>query len=64
MRNGRVTALETTRVRRLGIPDQFIEHGTREELLADLGLDADGIANACRSLSRINIRQTESETVQ
>jgi 1-deoxy-D-xylulose-5-phosphate synthase len=40
--------LETSHVRRLGIPDQFIEHGERGELLADLGLDAAGIASAWR----------------
>lgn len=56
--------LDATRVRRLGIPDQFTEHGTREELLSDLGLDADGIATACRELSGNNVRQAESETVQ
>jgi 1-deoxy-D-xylulose-5-phosphate synthase len=38
-------------VHRLGIPDQFIEHGARGELLADLGLDAAGIARACRVLA-------------
>jgi 1-deoxy-D-xylulose-5-phosphate synthase len=38
-------------VRRLGIPDRFIEHGERGELLADLGLDAAGIAAACRDLA-------------
>ncbi len=27
----------------LGLPDRFVEHGGREELLADLGLDAKGI---------------------
>jgi 1-deoxy-D-xylulose-5-phosphate synthase len=43
--------LDTRHVRRLGIPDRFIEHGTREELLADLGLDAEGIAAACRRLA-------------
>ena len=41
--------LDTSRVRRLGIPDKFIEHGERGELLADLGLDAAGIAAACRA---------------
>jgi 1-deoxy-D-xylulose-5-phosphate synthase len=56
--------LDAARVRRLGIPDRFSEHGTREELLAELGLDADGIANACRELCGVNIRQAESETVQ
>jgi 1-deoxy-D-xylulose-5-phosphate synthase len=43
--------LETRHVRRLGIPDRFIEHGDRKELLADLGLDAAGIARACRELA-------------
>ena len=36
---------------RLGLPDRFVEHGERGELLADLGLDAAGIAKACRSLA-------------
>jgi len=40
--------LDTSKVRRLGIPDRFIEHASRAELLADLGLDAQGIAEACR----------------
>jgi 1-deoxy-D-xylulose-5-phosphate synthase len=37
-------------VRRLGIPDRFIEHGERGELLADIGLSPQGIAAACREL--------------
>ncbi|MCL6444724.1 MAG: 1-deoxy-D-xylulose-5-phosphate synthase, partial [Alicyclobacillus sp.] len=28
---------------RLGLPDRFIEHGSREQLLKELGLTADGI---------------------
>ena len=44
--------VDASRVRRLGIPDHFVEHGERGELLADLGLDAAGIAAACRSLAR------------
>ena len=39
---------DTSRILRLGIPDRFVEHGSREELLADLGLDSQGIAEACR----------------
>ena len=38
-------------VRRLGVPDRFIEHGERGELLADLGLDSAGIARACREMA-------------
>lgn len=43
--------LDASHVRRLGIPDRFIEHAERGELLADLGLDASGIAAACRELA-------------
>ena len=39
------------RLVRLGLPDRFVEHGDRGELLADLGLDTAGIAAACRSLA-------------
>jgi 1-deoxy-D-xylulose-5-phosphate synthase len=44
--------VDTTNLKRLGIPDHFVEHGEREELLADLGLDAAGIARACREGAR------------
>jgi len=44
--------LDTRRIRRLGIPDCFVEHGERAELLADLELDAPGIAQICRRLAR------------
>ncbi len=43
--------LDTGNIRRLGIPDRFIEHATRKELLAELGLDAQGIAATCRQLA-------------
>jgi 1-deoxy-D-xylulose-5-phosphate synthase len=43
--------LSAARVRRLGIPDRFIEHAERGELLADLGLDPPGIAAACRQMA-------------
>ncbi len=36
---------------RLGIPDRFIDHGTREELYRECGMDADGIAAAARNLT-------------
>ncbi len=43
--------LRTGPIVRLGIPDRFVEHGDRGELLANLGLDASGIAAACRKLA-------------
>jgi 1-deoxy-D-xylulose-5-phosphate synthase len=33
-------------VRRLGVPDKFVEQGTQAELRAELGLDCDGIVRA------------------
>jgi 1-deoxy-D-xylulose-5-phosphate synthase len=36
-------------VLRLGLPDRFIDHGEQGQLLAELGLDKDGIVHAVRS---------------
>jgi len=38
------------RIKRLGIPDRFIEHGAQAELRRILGIDADGIAAAAKAL--------------
>lgn len=35
--------LDARHIVRLGLPDRFVEHGERPELLAELGLDTDGI---------------------
>ena len=51
--------LDSSRVRRLGIPDEYIEHGPRAELLADLSLDADGITKACRAMENVSKRSVE-----
>ena len=40
--------LSCRNVLRLGLPDRFIEHGERGELLAELGLDVAGIVAAVR----------------
>ena len=37
-------------VRNLGLPDRFIEHGERGELLVELGLDADTLADTAAEL--------------
>jgi len=42
--------LDSSRIHRLGVPDRFVEHGDRGELLADLGLDEEGIARTCQEL--------------
>ena len=41
--------LDTRNVVRLGLPDRFVEHGERGELLAELGLDVNGICAAVKA---------------
>jgi 1-deoxy-D-xylulose-5-phosphate synthase len=43
--------LNTSHIKRLGIPDQFIEHGNRADLLDSLGLSAAGLIRLCRELA-------------
>lgn len=44
--------LPTQGIRRLGIPDRFVEHGERSELLSDLGLDVAGLMSAAHEMAR------------
>jgi 1-deoxy-D-xylulose-5-phosphate synthase len=37
-------------IRRLGIPDYFVEHGTQDELYRECGYDAEGIEVAIREM--------------
>lgn len=48
--------LDTRHIVRLGLPDQFVEHGERPELLADLGLDVEGL---CRTVRQHVERRSE-----
>lgn len=41
------------RVRRLGIPDRYIEHGTQDELYAECGYDIASIESAVRELRKV-----------
>jgi 1-deoxy-D-xylulose-5-phosphate synthase len=43
--------LSTTHVRRLGLPDRYVLHAEREEQLAEVGLDVDGITLAALELA-------------
>ncbi|WMN59241.1 1-deoxy-D-xylulose-5-phosphate synthase [Pseudoalteromonas xiamenensis] len=40
----------TKPVKHIGIPDEFIKHGTQEEMYAELGLDSNGILAQIKSL--------------
>ena len=42
--------LDTRNIYRLGIPDRYVEHGERSELLDDLGLNTDNLVKVCRQL--------------
>ncbi|NOX53271.1 MAG: 1-deoxy-D-xylulose-5-phosphate synthase [Planctomycetes bacterium] len=44
--------LSTAHVRCLGLPDRFIEHGERDELLAELGLDVEGLVEAAHEMAQ------------
>jgi 1-deoxy-D-xylulose-5-phosphate synthase len=47
--------LDTRRLHRLALPDQFIEHGQRETLLAQFGLGPKQIADTCRQAHRAEV---------
>jgi 1-deoxy-D-xylulose-5-phosphate synthase len=53
--------LDTRHIVRLGLPDRFVEHGERSELLTELGLDVDGI---CSSVRRALSREPVDDQVQ
>ncbi|SMF01637.1 1-deoxy-D-xylulose-5-phosphate synthase [Desulfovibrio gilichinskyi] len=42
--------LDGHHIKRLGIPDQFIEHGTQKELREEIGIDKNGMKNAMLEL--------------
>lgn len=47
-------AIADKNIKRLGLPDQFIEHGTQKELRAMVGLDKNGIKKAVKKLCKPN----------
>ena len=42
--------LTDVKVKRLGLPDRFIEHGSQEVLRKKVGLDVDSVIDACKGL--------------
>jgi 1-deoxy-D-xylulose-5-phosphate synthase len=53
--------LDTRHVVRCGLPDRFVEHAERGELLAELGLDVNGL---CATVRRALGRSTSKASVQ
>ena len=48
----------------LGLPDRFIEHGTRDEALRDAGLDRDGLRLAILARLAALVRASAHELVE
>ena len=48
---------------RLGIPDEYIHHGTQEELWADCGFDASAIVKAVKSLTKFKDKSSSNQKV-
>jgi 1-deoxy-D-xylulose-5-phosphate synthase len=44
-------------VKILGIPDRLVEHGTPKQLYEEIGIDANGIAETLREMSKINVAE-------
>jgi len=42
----------TVKIKRLGIPDKFIDHGSRSELFKECGIDISSIISCIRSLAK------------
>jgi 1-deoxy-D-xylulose-5-phosphate synthase len=51
-------------VRRLGIPDYFVEQGTQEELIRECGFDAEGIEKAVREMTGAKAERQKNAKAQ
>ena len=49
--------LQDVKVRRFALPNQFIEHGSREKLLDHFGLSSEKISKAISEVLKVNLRQ-------
>jgi 1-deoxy-D-xylulose-5-phosphate synthase len=49
-------------IKRMGIPDEFVEHGPRKVLLRELGLDEEGIYKTIKSMFKIE-KKISSEQI-
>jgi 1-deoxy-D-xylulose-5-phosphate synthase len=51
--------IDSRKIHRIGIPDEFVQHADRHEVLAELKLDATGIAATCRQIAaQLNVETT------
>ncbi len=54
----------TARVKRLGIPDYFVEHGTQDELYRECGFDTASIAAAIREMTGKGKKESSSRNIR
>ena len=40
----------SSKIKRLGVPDRWVEHGTQEELYKECGFDKEGILSTCKEI--------------
>ena len=45
-------------LKRLGLPDSFVEHGTRDHLLKSLGLDEEGLVSTIKRIRNLEEEST------
>ena len=55
--------LSSVNVHRIGVPDEFIHHAERAEVLADLKLDAAGVASVCRDAIALLAKTANADSV-
>lgn len=48
---------------RLGIPDEYVHHGTQEELWSDCGFDAPAIVKAVKNLTKFESKSSSNQKV-
>jgi 1-deoxy-D-xylulose-5-phosphate synthase len=48
---------------RLGIPDEYVHHGTQEELWADCGFDTQAIVKAVKEMTKFEHKSTSNQKV-
>ncbi len=46
------SGMQNVKIKRLGIPDRYIEHGSQAQLRKDLGIDAEGIGAAAEAFMK------------
>jgi 1-deoxy-D-xylulose-5-phosphate synthase len=54
----------SARVKRLGIPDYFVEHGTQEELYRECGFDTASIAEVIREMTGKGKKESRSRNIK